>query len=122
MANYRFKKGHENTRILLSREKVIVTQENISDYYAELILNDGRYAAFRHNIELIPGKESEVLQKKKAEGGVLELPESIVSALREAQIGAFNSENQPEKKESNSNGQKPLTAKRGPKPKSKGQN
>lgn len=111
--NYRFKKEFANNRVILSRERVIVTKDNLTDALAQKVM---AMPGFRHNIELIPGQEAEVLEKKKAEQGVLELPESIVSALSEAPEDEQPSTPPPPAKESKSTpSSKPSTVRTGPK-------
>lgn len=114
MTNYRFKKEFENNAIKMTRKMIKVTKDNLTDELAEEILN---MPAFRHNIELIPGKEQEVLIKKKAEGGELELPESIVSALKEAETEEQGLSKQQPEKESSSSSSMPTKEKAGKKKK-----
>lgn len=84
MTNYRFTKGNELNKIVLRDHKVIVSHENLTDELAEIILNT---PGMEHNIELIPGRQQIVSDKKKEEiTGEVKLPESIVSALKEAGI------------------------------------
>lgn len=112
--NYQFTKGNEKNKILLREQRAVVTKDNLTDELAEVILS---LPAFAHNIEVKPGCEGDVLIKKKAQDGVLELPTSILSALKEAEVGVNDLQPSVSESESNLIGEKPMTAKRGRKKK-----
>lgn len=109
MTNYRFTKGNETSRIILKQQRVVVTPANLTDELAQIILN---MPAFSHNIEIIPGREGVISEKKRADQtGEIELPESIRLALKEAKIDENALNTQLKKKESNSNTSMPLMVK-----------
>lgn len=118
MSNYRFKKEHERNSIIINELSVVVTADNLTDKYAEVILG---MAGVAHNIEIIPGRELDVLNKKKELAtGEVALPSAIALALKEAKIDETISSETPKEKVSNSSTSAELTAnkKRGRKAKS----
>lgn len=108
MSNYQFTKECENNKLMIKGIRTVITKDNLTDELAEAILSN---PSFSHNIELIPGRKSEVISKKKALAGEdIELPESILLALKEAGIDETLSLNQQEKKESRPKDLKQLMA------------
>lgn len=116
MTNYRFKKECEQNKIVLRSQKVVVDRTNLTDELAEIILNT---PGISHNIELIPGRavESKKKETPSAEGEI-PLPQSIVSALQEAEIEKKPLKEVAPEKELTSSISKPSTAK--PTPKKRG--
>lgn len=112
--NYQFTKGNENNKILLRAQRAVVTKDNLTDQLAEIVLS---LPSFAHNIEVKSGCEADVLIKKKAQDGVLELPTSILSALKEAEVGVNDLQPSAIESELNVTGEKPTTERRGRKKK-----
>lgn len=110
MTNYRFKKEHEKNSIIINELSVVVTADNLTDKYAEIILG---MAGVAHNIEVIPGRELDVLNKKKELAtGEVELPSAIALALKEAKIDELALSSTQKEQVSSSNTTTELTAKK----------
>lgn len=107
--NYRFKQGCENNSIILNEQKAVVTQFNLTDDFAEIIL---RNPSFSHNIEVIPGHEQFISQKKSVFEDEVSLPPYILSALKEAGIDEIALSKPQEKKELDLPTSMPLTEKK----------
>ncbi len=64
MRKYRFKEEHQDAQIAIPGIKVLITNFNLTDELAEMVLK--KFPRFAHNIELIPDGQSHREYGKRA--------------------------------------------------------
>ena len=104
MAQFRFKKEHQKTTVIIKvgESEVLVTAETVNDQLAKIMLTQG----YDHIIEELP-----VVNEPQKKTFIQTSPDTIVLTSTEPQKEESDLTEKHEGKKSSTRGRKPLTAK-----------